>query len=566
MNDAMNRSLAAQLARLDEFQRSNVGAFSPAMAFAGFIYKRGGAVPSFLKHAKISFDLKRLDEAPMLAAAGCAMAAGLWGSALPDEITWLKALQRLQRRELFPVNRSSFAYRPLEVVGIALGLSICKHREDQQVECLTGALTELEKASGINFWQSTLYRFAGDVLGQHEPVHASPRWAELLPPELGLARWVGSVSDVFASFGEAHFAPLDEALLSACLESELEVRDFAEAAVLSHSVRRAIQARLKSATAAISDPMPDHIVVLIHGIRTHASWAEMVGSVLAKETGAKVVPLKYGFFDVFRFLCPFFTRLAPVERIVRELRDLRTQYPTARISVVAHSFGTYALIRALEEPDIHLHRVILCGCIVRETFRRARYSAQLGKDPLLNDCGTHDVWPVLAKSITWGYGATGTFGFGTVGVHDRFNKFGHGDYFDSGFIEKYWVPFIRDGEIGATDWERNRNTPPYWQSLLSWFPLCWLFLAIIVGGALLMWLQPFSPKAKPSVQFGAKLGMGHWLGSPIVAAHVEFRNPTKRPVTFSISNYVCWDRVARSSRCHSRLPWLGQPFCRLLQQ
>ena len=228
---------------------------------------------------------------------------------------------------------------------------------------------------------------------------------------------------------------------------------------------------------------PDHIVVLIHGIRTHATWAEMVGAVLVQDAGARVVPLKYGFFDLLRFLCPLRTRRAPVARLLRELRDLRTQNPTARISAVAHSFGTYALTRALEEPDIRLHRVIFCGCIVKDTFRRARHEAQLGKDPILNDCGTHDVLPVLAKSVTWGYGASGTFGFGTVGVRDRFSKFGHSGCFEQPFVQKYWAPFIRDGTITGTEWERTRTTPPYWLSVLSWFPLRWLLLVLLAAAA-----------------------------------------------------------------------------------
>lgn len=66
--------------------------------------------------------------------------------------------------------------------------------------------------------------------------------------DLALARWAGTVSEDFSVFGKDQFAPLDEALLLACLESETEVRDLAEAAVLTFSLRRAIQARLKSAT------------------------------------------------------------------------------------------------------------------------------------------------------------------------------------------------------------------------------------------------------------------------------------------------------------------------------
>lgn len=249
MSDALNRSFATQLARLDEFHRSNVGSFSPAMAFAGFIFKRGGAaVPECLESAKVALDIKRLDEAPILAATGCAMASGLWRSILPDEVTWLKALQRLQKRELFPVDRSSFAYRPLEVVGIALGLSSSRSREDRQVEWLRGALVELGKSSNSSFWASTLYRFAGTLVGLEGTVSAPAQWSGLLPHELALARWAGSVSEVFSAFGKDQFAPLDEALLSACLESETEMRDLAEAAVLAFSLRRAMQARLKSAT------------------------------------------------------------------------------------------------------------------------------------------------------------------------------------------------------------------------------------------------------------------------------------------------------------------------------
>ena len=130
-------------------------------------------------------------------------------------------------------------------------------------------------------------------------------------------------------------------------------------------------------------PPPEHYVVLIHGIRTHANWAEMVGGILAAHAGAKPVPIKYGFFDLLKFLCPFRTRRAPVLRLLRELRDLRTLHRDARISVVAHSFGTYALTQVLREPDIHLYRVIFSGCIIKDTFRRAYFAAQLAPDDIL---------------------------------------------------------------------------------------------------------------------------------------------------------------------------------------
>jgi hypothetical protein len=224
------------------------------------------------------------------------------------------------------------------------------------------------------------------------------------------------------------------------------------------------------------------VIVLIHGIRTQAAWVEMVAGVLERELSVEVQPIRYGFFDTLRFLSPWFTRQAPIERVIRELRDIRSDYPNANISAICHSFGTYALVEALKQPDIKLSRLILCGCIVTDQFRRAGHKAQLGPDLILNDCGTHDIWPILAKSATWGYGATGTFGFGTRGIRDRFNKFGHGDYFTEEFVRDYWVPFLRSGEIRETAWERNRTPSPYWYSLLQWLPLRWVFATVLAVG------------------------------------------------------------------------------------
>lgn len=272
------------------------------------------------------------------------------------------------------------------------------------------------------------------------------------------------------------------------------------------------------------------IVVLIHGIRTHASWAEMVAAVVEPACGMKVIPLRYGYFDVFRFLCPIITRSAPIRRIVRELHDIRADNPTADISVIAHSFGTYALVKALGEREVRLHRVILCGCIVPENFRRADYRAQLGPDEIVNDCGTHDIWPVLARSMTWGYGATGTFGLGTTGVRDRFSKFTHGDYFNREFVEKYWVPFLRNGEIRPTDWERERNTPPWWQSLLSVIPLKYLPLALLTIACFFGWKWQ-EKRQRVELDTGPEINIGQYLGMPTLVAPLKVRNGTSREVT-----------------------------------
>jgi pimeloyl-ACP methyl ester carboxylesterase len=294
---------------------------------------------------------------------------------------------------------------------------------------------------------------------------------------------------------------------------------------------------IKAATAKKKDAptrrkKPSHIVVLIHGIRTQASWAEMIASVFKSKTDALVQPIRYGYFSALGFLSPLFTRTFPIKRITRELQDIRADNPNAKISVIAHSFGTYALLNVLKDPAIRLHRIVLCGSIVPTSFRRAQFKAQLDDSPILNDCGTHDIWPVLAQSLTWGYGATGTFGFGTFGVHDRFNKFGHSDYFDANFVETYWVPFISDGTILPTDWEKVRRTPPAWQSILAWLPLQWIFLIAVLGWASYAVLAPLfaAPQAVLRIE---RVSLAHWLGTPMIAPAVRAENSSLRELSIT---------------------------------
>lgn len=268
---------------------------------------------------------------------------------------------------------------------------------------------------------------------------------------------------------------------------------------------------------------PEHVVLLVHGIRTQATWNEMVKKVLEDSEAIEVQPVKYGFVDTFRFLFPWFTRKAAIDRFVREYRDVKLRRPNSRISVIAHSFGTYIFAKALEQvTDIVFDKVVLCGSIIPNKFRVAPFRAQLGPDPILNDCGTHDVWPVLAKSSSWGYGSTGTFGFGTNGIRDRFHKFTHSSYFDEKFVKDFWLPYLLKGSIKGTEWEVQRPNPPYWQSLLGLLQLKWILPILLVG--YFVWPIIVGYSATPVVRIDSQIFVGQWVGVPQAYARLHISN------------------------------------------
>jgi pimeloyl-ACP methyl ester carboxylesterase len=145
------------------------------------------------------------------------------------------------------------------------------------------------------------------------------------------------------------------------------------------------------------EPTFQEAVLLIHGIRDFGEWEQMVSSIL-EEPGTRVLPLSYGRFDAVRFWFPIWTRDAPVKKLLRRIRDAHVRFPKAKLSVIAHSFGTYAIGKILREnPDIRLHRLILCGAIIPSEFRWDQIPHSVEKE-IINDCGIRDIWRYLAGS------------------------------------------------------------------------------------------------------------------------------------------------------------------------
>ena len=73
-----------------------------------------------------------------------------------------------------------------------------------------------------------------------------------------------------------------------------------------------------------------------------------------------VYALVYRYFNAFLFWFPGMARDRPCRKVAREIRTVLARHPGARVSIIAHSFGTYLVARLLREnPDVKLHRLIL---------------------------------------------------------------------------------------------------------------------------------------------------------------------------------------------------------------
>lgn len=233
------------------------------------------------------------------------------------------------------------------------------------------------------------------------------------------------------------------------------------------------------------DGAPETVLVLIHGINTAGEWQDRVADRFIEQHGIRAYPVGYGVVDVLRFLFPFLTRTPFVRTVDEKLRTVSDLHPNANICVVAHSFGTYIITRLLRErPDLKLDRLILCGSVVPMAFRWRKVLTQIGLHRIVNEVGTRDVWPVIAGTVTFGYGPSGTLGFKYPGVRDRFHDYEHSDYFDDSHVRQFWEPFLLDGRIVPCAHTTERTTAAAWARFFSWFPLKYLiWMTITYFGA-----------------------------------------------------------------------------------
>lgn len=222
-----------------------------------------------------------------------------------------------------------------------------------------------------------------------------------------------------------------------------------------------------------------HTVVVIHGIRDRGGWQRMVQDVLEEQTDIRVLPISFGYFDVFRFLLPGPLRNGPIDFVRREILNVALEGDGKHLSVIAHSYGTYAITKVLEQHrELEIKNLVLCGAIVPRGYDWGATRRQIN-GLFVNDYGVKDPWPVIATAVTWGYGDAGTYGFKSTSVsRDRDHNFGHGGFMTAEFVQTFWKSLLHEGEIVAPD-RKNGGYPtqPWWFWILA---LPWKYLIVLL--------------------------------------------------------------------------------------
>lgn len=203
----------------------------------------------------------------------------------------------------------------------------------------------------------------------------------------------------------------------------------------------------------------DCVVVLLHGIRDHAAWhCELRAQFKGTSTIAEVYSVQYGHFDLVNLMLHRATRGRISRNIESQISTIVERHSNQRVIVIAHSYGTYLLSHLFEKGKINnIYGAIFCGSIVSAAFNWSGLEKPL-RAPVINDCGTKDIYPLVANAYFWSFGTAGRTGFhDNTCARNRYHNCGHGGFFSKNFTESYWLPYIERGRVTESSIEKPRS-------------------------------------------------------------------------------------------------------------
>ena len=152
------------------------------------------------------------------------------------------------------------------------------------------------------------------------------------------------------------------------------------------------------------------VVLSIHGIMTRGkNLHNVMGKIEQEFPDYHYTEMKYGYTNALLNYVPWARRIT-ADYVAFRISCLSYKYRNAKIIVIAHSNGTFALARAIEKwyenGGMRIGLIILAGSVMKRKFDWSRYP----NISVVNIVATRD-WVSLLSKWTYGMGSSGVKGF-----------------------------------------------------------------------------------------------------------------------------------------------------------
>ena len=236
MSGVIESPLAAILAETRRQLGQDYAWPDPSSGLAYLLLKRHQkSLKGVMASTPPSVDAQLLRRSPVLAAYGY-LADQLSDG---DQSSWMEAVEHLRGRDPYPANRDSFVHNPIEVLGLAHGLTILR---DDQAGHRSWLSSVLRRGLNKNELETASTRCAANLAiaqleGAPAEPNATPDYQTLPMPDLIL---LSALALAFPSEGVLEIHDIEAALQTKLLREAISISDVASAAALSGFAERLI--------------------------------------------------------------------------------------------------------------------------------------------------------------------------------------------------------------------------------------------------------------------------------------------------------------------------------------
>lgn len=258
MNITLTKSFGAELTRIAAELKESAYWPSPGTGLARQLLNLCGRDERGIDLlGPLPFPEGPLDAAPTAAAAGFAIVMGQLRS---EELSrWRDSLKRLVKRDPFPRDRQTFAYRPAELVGLTLGISITEDRGSESDIWIRSVLQTLpNKNPPTTPWPVLLYHYAAAVAGIQFSLAIPARFSEYDTTELALLIALFTHGNILKTV-DVDFGAAQSVLLERIVTTPTNAREVEKLAALHGALSLSLKTRISTLTQPATQAERHHL-------------------------------------------------------------------------------------------------------------------------------------------------------------------------------------------------------------------------------------------------------------------------------------------------------------------
>ncbi len=241
----LKKSFGYQLDNLKSTVRDNYSFESPESSFAEYIFLCSGNESISRKENYIfnTLNRQRFYQAPMLAAIGYKIAFNVEEFDQDLLALWKEGFSRLATKETFTLDRTSFFYRPIELLGISLGAANCSKIDPENLDWLRTIVRKgKDKLDNNDYWSYLIGNLAASSLNVTWTDKSQLIPEDMTIEELALVKFLFSFHISIPKIQEVKSIEdkINKVLLERCLiESEIS-QDIARASIVYCSLKETV--------------------------------------------------------------------------------------------------------------------------------------------------------------------------------------------------------------------------------------------------------------------------------------------------------------------------------------